>query len=254
MMDYSNKVVMITGANRGIGKAIADKFYSQGAYLALGIRNIDRFSNIYDPKRVLITQVDVRVDDNLYTFSKIVQEHYGNIDILINNAGVDQPCSIFDITKDYLDDVMNTNFTSMVLLTKYVVQNMVKNKSGNIINLSSIAGKEGTANHIAYTASKHAVIGFTKCLARELITYGIRVNAICPGLIQTDMLTNYFADLSKQTGSGNDQELIKMIEKTPRKVIGNPLDVANLITFLCSDQAENIIGQCLNTDGGMLQF
>lgn len=253
-MRFKNKTVMITGANRGIGKAIAERFYKEGANLALGVRNPDSFSHKYDKNRVLVVKVDVRNESELENFCKLTVKKFVNIDILINNAGIDEPCSLLDISGKHLREMMEVNFISMVLLTKIVVKHMIKNKGGKIINLSSIAGKEGTPNHVAYTSSKHAVIGFTKCAARELIDYGIIVNCVCPGLIKTDMLTNFFRAYSKQIGSNEQEELQKMVKRTPRKKIGNPKDVANLVAFLSSGEAVNIIGQAINTDGGYLQF
>jgi len=130
---------------------------------------------------------------------------------------------------------------------------MNKKKYGKIINMSSIAGKEGTLYHTAYVSSKHAVIGATKCMARELISQGITVNAVCPGLINTDMLQNFFRDYAKLTGKSAEEELNAMIQQTPRGKMGSPEDVAELVGFLCSDKAANIIGHAINTDGGILQ-
>lgn len=245
---------MITGANRGIGLAIAKSFYDKGACLSLGIRNISEFDNPFEAERCLIVQVDVRSESELESYHNKTLERFKKVDILINNAGIDKPCSLLNITSTYLSEMMMVNFQSVVLLSKYVATTMISNKGGWIINLSSIAGKEGTPFHIGYTASKHAVIGFTKCAARELIKHNIIVNAVCPGLIQTDMLTNYFDEYAALTSEDKEEELKAMIARTPSGKVGRPEDVANLIIFLCSGNAQNIIGQSINTDGGFLQW
>ncbi len=245
---------MITGANKGIGFAIAKAFYDQGALLSLGIRDVVNFNNPFDEKRCLLVKVDVSVEQELKAYYEATIERFKTVDILINNAGIDKPCPLIEITSEYLNDMMNVNFNSMVLLSKYVALNMIKNKSGRIINISSIAGKEGTPHHIAYTASKHAVIGFTKSAARELIRHDIYVNAICPGLIKTDMLTNFFSEYANQIGGNKEEEFTQMVNKTPRGVIGQPDDVAHLVLFLTSEKSKNIIGQAINTDGGFLQW
>jgi len=253
-MIFKDKTIMITGANKGIGKAIADHFYNEGAFLSLGIRNPDSFIHNYDSTRVAVIKVDVSIESELGNFYQSTIKNFNNIHVLVNNAGIDSPCSLLDITADHLRSIMEVNFISMVLLTKIVAKHMINNKYGRIINISSIAGKEGTPYHIAYTASKHAVIGFTKSVARELIDYGITVNAVCPGLIKTDMLINFFIEYSKQIHGDDKEELQKMIQRTPRRVVGSPEDVANLVAFLSCDKASNIVGQAINTDGGYLQF
>jgi NAD(P)-dependent dehydrogenase (short-subunit alcohol dehydrogenase family) len=252
--EFNNKVVMITGANRGIGKSLADYFYARGAIIVLGVRHPSTTEVTYDSARCLVYELDVRNEKQLLGFYTSTIERFGKIDVLINNAGVDKPCGLLDIELEYLHDMMSVNFYSMVLLTKLVASNMIQNRFGRVINISSIAGKEGTPHHIAYASSKHAVIGFTKCAARELIKYNITVNSVCPGLIKTDMLENFFEEYSSQTGSAKDQELSLILDKTPRGVIGRPEDVAHLVGFLCLEGSINIVGQAINTDGGLLQW
>lgn len=251
---FKNKVVMITGANRGIGKGIADYFYREGALLALSTRDPAGVLDRYDAYRCVVCQVDVRDQKQLAAFYQATISHFGKIDVLINNAGIDKPCPLQEISLDYLHDMMSVNFYSMVMLSKLVSASMIQNKFGRIINISSIAGKEGTPHHIAYVSSKHAVIGFTKCAARELIKYNITVNTVCPGLIETDMLKTFFKEYAEQTGSDSQKELAVLLDKTPRAAIGKPEDVAHLIGFLCLDASANIIGQAINTDGGLLQW
>ena len=253
-MDVKPSVVMITGANRGIGRAIADRFYADGAQLALGVRDPAGFLHPYAPQRCLVAPTDVRSEPALQAYTEATLARFGRIDVLVNNAGVDEPQPLSQITAKHLHDVMSVNFYAAVLLTKLVSQAMIAQGAGTVINISSIAGKEGTPHHIAYTASKHALLGFTKCAARELIGHGITVNAVCPGLVDTRMLRTFFERLGEQTGASPDRELQAMIAKTPRGEVADPADVACLVTFLASPGGRNIVGQAINTDGGLLQW
>jgi 3-oxoacyl-[acyl-carrier protein] reductase len=255
-MNFSKKTVIVTGASRGIGKAIALYFYEKGANVVFAVRNSNKLelpNAISSSKRAFIIEVDVTKTADIKAMVDATMKRFGQIDILINNAGVDQPCPLVDITEKHLDYVWDINVKAVVMCSKYVAKEMIKRKYGKIINLSSIAGKEGTLYHIAYSSSKHAVIGITKSMAQELIPYNINVNAVCPGLINTDMLQNFFKEYAKLCGTNADDELNKMIEKTPRGKMGEPRDVAELIGFLSSDNAINIVGHAFNTDGGILQ-
>jgi NAD(P)-dependent dehydrogenase (short-subunit alcohol dehydrogenase family) len=255
-MNFTNKTVIVTGASRGIGKGIALYFYENGANVVFAMRNVQKYDlpeSAVSSDRALLVKVDVTKTADIKNMVKQTIEKFSKIDILINNAGVDQPMPLLDITEEHLDYVWDTNVKALVMCSKYVAKEMIKNKYGKIINLSSIAGKEGTLYHIAYSSSKHAVIGVTKSMARELIPYNINVNAVCPGLINTDMLQGFFKDYAKLTNTSAKDELNKMIELTPRGEMGTPQDVAELIGFLCSDNAKNIVGHAFNTDGGILQ-
>lgn len=255
-MNYSKKTVIVTGASRGIGKAIALYFYEKGANVVFAVRNPNKLelpSAISSSKRSFIIEVDMTKTADIKAMVDATIKRFGQIDILINNAGVDQPCPLVDITEKHLDYVWNINVKAVVMCSKYVAKEMIKRKYGKIINLSSIAGKEGTLYHIAYSSSKHAVIGVTKSMAQELIPYNINVNAVCPGLINTDMLQNFFKEYAALCGTNAEDELNKMIRQTPRGKMGEPRDVAELIGFLASDNAANIVGHAINTDGGILQ-
>ena len=250
----SPRVVMITGASRGIGRAVADRFYAEGDVLSLGVRNPEDVAGRYEASRCLTFPLDVTEYEALQRYTEATVQRFGTVDVLVNNAGIDEPVPLSGITAEHLHRVMATNFHSAVLLTRHVAEVMTRNGGGAVINVSSIAGKEGTPHHIAYTASKHALLAFTKCAARELIGRSIRVNAVCPGLIHTRMLVNFFEDYSAQIGTTAPEALQQMIEKTPRGTMGSGEDVAELISFLASPRTRNIVGQAINTDGGLLQW
>lgn len=254
--EFTDKIVIVTGASRGIGLAVAEYFLENGATVVCGVRHPKKliFSKYKkDSDRILILPLDVTNETSIKSFVQKTIQKFGIIDILVNNAGVDQPRPLTEITAKHWNYVMGTNVTGLIFMSKYVVMEMLKRKHGVIINLSSIAGKEGVPYHSAYVASKHAVIGITKCLARELIPDGIRVNAVAPGLINTDMLQGFFKEFAQITHTNAKKELQKMIDLTPRGAMGKPADVAQLIGFLASDKATNIIGHTFNTDGGILQ-
>jgi NAD(P)-dependent dehydrogenase (short-subunit alcohol dehydrogenase family) len=246
----------VTGANRGIGAAIAQSLHTAGANVVLTMRTPTDYSlpkEMQASKRCLVLKLDVTSEVEIQESITETISHFGGLDILINNAGVDEPRGILDITAEHLDSIWDVNVKGLIMCTKYASQYMVAKQKGVIVNMSSIAGKEGTAYHTAYTSSKHAVIGITKSLARELAPYNIRVNSICPGLINTRMLKKFFKDYAKLTKTDAETELLKMVAQTPRGKIGEPQDVANLVTFVCSDEAANITGQAISTDGGLLQ-
>ena len=254
---FGGKVVVITGAGSGIGAAAARRFWNEGAAVVLVGRTEAKLAKVaqgLDQERCLIQVADVAKPEDVDRLISSTAARFGAIDVLVNNAGVAGVGGFRDKPDSDWHEVMSVNFYSAVLLTKLVSQAMIAQGAGKVINISSIAGKEGTPHHIAYTASKHALIGFTKCAARELIGHGIAVNAVCPGLVDTRMLRTFFERLGQQTGASPDHELQAMIAKTPRREIGDAADVAHLVAFLASSGARNIVGQAINTDGGLLQW
>lgn len=257
-MEFINKTAIITGASQGIGEAIAIAFAEEGANVVLASRNIislERVAKIIgDKNRVLIIRTDVTKISDIKKMVRATIKKFRGVDILINNSGIDDPKKIEDISTSHLDKVWSVNIKGPIFCSKEVVPFMKKQKYGKIINISSICGKDGNAYHTAYVTSKFALIGFTQTLANELTSYGINVNAVCPGPIETEIFKKFFQVYPKLTGRTTDEEKILMINKTMRKRLGIPRDVANLVLFLASDKSQNIVGQAINTDGGFLRF
>lgn len=238
------KVILVTGCNKGIGKAIAERFAEEGAIVYVNSRkegSLDSFSKELSIKNntiVIPVYFDVNNSSEVKQAFVRISTDQKRLDCLINNAGIMHDALIGMITKKSLDEHFNTNVFAVVDLVQYATKLMRKQKSGSIINISSIVGVEGSIGQLAYSASKGAVISLTKTASKELAPHNIRVNAIAPGVIDTDLLSNLNSD---------KMSLIKSRIGLGR--IGNPTDVANLALFLASDLSSYITGQIIGVDG-----
>lgn len=241
------KVAIITGASRGIGKAIAETFIAQGATVAFTYLSSDEKAKALE---VELTQnggtakgfkSNASEFDAAQKLADDVLETFGKIDILVNNAGITQDNLLMRMTEQQWDDVMNTNLKSAFNLTKAVLRPMLKARKGSIINMSSVVGVSGNAGQANYSASKAGMIGFTKSIAQELGSRDIRCNAIAPGFIETEMT----ATLDPAVVQG-------WRDNIPMKRGGTPEDVANVTVFLASDLSAYVTGQTINVCGGML--
>lgn len=246
-MALNNKVALITGGSRGIGKEIALELARNGVNIAISyVSNGEKANEVleeiksYGVKAVAI-KTNVSVEEDVTQMIKTIEEELGIIDILVNNAGVTKDNLLIRMKEEDWDEVMNVNLKGTFLCTKAVSRAMMKKKYGKIINISSVVGVMGNAGQGNYSASKAGVIGFTKSMAKELASRGIRVNAIAPGFIQTDM-TEGLKDEIKET----------MLKEIPLNYFGNPKDIANLVVFLASESSDYITGQVINVDGGMI--
>lgn len=246
-MSLNNKVALITGGSRGIGRAIALELAKNGVNIAISyINNEDKAKeaideiNSYGVKAIAI-KANVSVELEVQQMIKQVEEELETIDILVNNAGITRDNLLIRMKEEDWDEVMDTNLKGTFLCTKAVSRAMMKKRYGKIINISSVVGIMGNAGQGNYSASKAGVIGFTKSMAKELASRGIRVNAIAPGFIQTDM-TDVLTDEVKET-----------IQKSiPLNILGKAQDIANLVVFLASENSDYITGQIINVDGGMI--
>ncbi len=236
------KTVFITGGARGIGKAMATLFYENGYNVALNYNCSEKeaiqLKESY--KGILTLQGDVSNEDDVKRMIDAAVSYFGKIDILVNNAGVSFSSLITQTTLSEWERLFSVNVTGTFLCSKYAAKNMIARHSGCIINISSIWGVQGASCESCYSASKGAVIAFTKALAKELGPSGIRVNSISPGFIDTDMNKN----ISKEDRRAFSQE-------TPLERIGSADEVAKAALFLASDDASFITGQILGCDGGI---
>ncbi|MEM0362451.1 MAG: 3-oxoacyl-ACP reductase FabG [Sulfolobaceae archaeon] len=248
MMNLNGKIAIVTGAASGIGRAIAFKLASLGSTLILGDIKIDELKNVAEiisnetKSKVIPLYVNVADFNSTKEFYEKATSILGvdYVDILVNNAGINRDALFVKMTYEQWDEVIKVDLYSMFNMTKQVVEGMIRRNYGRIINMSSMSwlGNIGQAN---YSAAKAGVIGFTKTLARELAKYGITVNAICPGFIDTPM-TRAVPEKIRQ----------KIIERIPMGRIGKPEDVANLVAFLASDEASYITGEVISVSGGLV--
>ncbi len=242
-----NKTALITGATRGIGKGIAEIFAQHGANVAFTFNSSVEAATALenDLKSFGVTakgyQSNAANFDAAQELAKNVIEEFGGIDILINNAGITKDNLLMRISEEDFDKVIEVNLKSVFNLTKAVIRPMMKQRSGSIINMSSVVGVKGNAGQTNYAASKAGILGFTKSVALELGSRNIRCNAIAPGFIETEM-----------TGALPEETVNSWRESIPLKRGGSPEDIANACVFLASDMATYITGQTLNVDGGML--
>lgn len=241
------KIAYITGATRGIGKQIAITLAEAGYDIAINYRkeNEELQNTKHEIEQTgakcLSLQGDVSNYEDCEKIAKEIIEEYGKIDILVNNAGITKDTLLMRMKKEDFEDVINVNLVGTFNMTKNVIPYMMKNRSGRIINISSVVGVSGNAGQANYAASKAGIIGFTKSLAKEVGSRNILVNSIAPGFIETAM-----TDVLKE-------EIKEEIAKTiPLKRMGKAQDVANVVKFLASEESSYITGQVIHVDGGML--
>ena len=242
-----NKVAFITGATRGIGRQIAITLAKEGFDIAINYRKenedlIETKKMVEDQKvKCFTVQGDVSSFEDSERMVKDIIEEFNHIDILVNNAGITKDMLLMRMKKEDFESVIGVNLVGTFNITKNVIPCMMKNRSGRIINVSSVVGISGNAGQTNYSASKAGIIGFTKSLAKEVGSRNILVNAVAPGFIETQM-----TDVLKE-------EVKEEISKTiPLKRMGTVEDVANVVKFLASKDSSYITGQVINIDGGML--
>jgi 3-oxoacyl-[acyl-carrier protein] reductase len=245
-MILKGKNAIVTGSSRGIGRAIALKFADMGANVVLNYRSDVNSVNevIKEIEAKGVKAVAIQGDVSNFEDSKRIIdeaiEKLGSVDILVNNAGITKDSLIMRMKEEDFDKVIEVNLKGVFNCVKHAVPVMMKQKSGRIINISSVVGLSGNAGQANYAAAKAGIIGLTKSIAKEIASRGVTVNAIAPGFIETDM-TGVLSDKTKET--------IKL--NIPLKRLGSPEDIANTAAFLASDMASYITGQVISVDGGM---
>jgi len=242
-----DKVAVVTGGARGIGREISGTFLKEGAVVYIfdvdrgqGDKTVREFKSVYGKNKINFLEVDITNEENVESsIEKIIGIEEG-IDILVNNAGITRDNLILRMSLEDWQKVIDINLTGAFICSKYIVKNMVKKRSGKIINISSIVGVHGNAGQSNYSSSKAGIIGLTKTLARELAGRNILVNAIAPGYIETEM-TEKLSDKVKE----------KLMEQIPTRRLGSVKDVAKTVLFLASDDSNYITGTVISLDGGM---
>lgn len=246
-MHLTGKTAIVTGGSRGIGRAIALCLAEEGANVAViyagNTAAAEETQKAIAEKggQAIAIQCDVAKEDAVTAMMKQVKEQFGSIDILVNNAGITRDGLLMRMKTADWQAVLDTNLTGTFFCTKAVTKIMMKQRSGAIVNLTSVVGLTGNAGQANYAAAKSGIIGFTKSVAKELASRGIRVNAVAPGCIDTDM-TAVLSDAVKD----------EMLKTIPLGRVAQPEEVAKAVLFLVSDCASYITGQVLNVDGGMV--
>jgi len=241
------KTAIVTGASRGIGRAIAIKFARLGANVVVNYRKSeDAVKDVVKEiealgVKALAIQADISSYDDAQNMMKKCIEEFGSLDILVNNAGITKDGLVMRMKEEDFDSVINTNLKGAFNCIRHVSSIMLKQRSGRIINISSVSGLTGNAGQVNYSSAKAGIIGMTKSVAREFGGRGVTCNAVAPGYIQTDM-TDDLPDKAKDT----------IMSSIPLKRLGTPEDVANIVAFLASEEASYITGQVINVDGGMV--
>jgi 3-oxoacyl-[acyl-carrier protein] reductase len=245
MSQLANQIAVVTGAGRGIGRAIALKFASAGADIVCVSRTAENAGKVAGEVKAMgrsawAWAVDVADSGAVAEAGGKILAETGRVDILVNNAGITRDGLIVRMSEEDWDAVLDTNLKGAFLFAKAFTRAMMKRRSGRIINVASIIGLIGNAGQCNYAASKAALIGFTKSLARELASRGITVNALAPGFIETDM-----------TAVINEQVRQELLAKIPLNCFGQPEDIANVALFLAGPESRYLTGQVLAVDGGM---
>jgi 3-oxoacyl-[acyl-carrier protein] reductase len=242
-----NKIALVTGASRGIGRGVALKFAEQGATVCFTyLSSESKAKELEEELKAFGVNAKAYKSDaaNFNAAEQLINDivaEFGTIHIVVNNAGITKDNLLMRITEEAWDDVINTNLKSVFNITKAVQRTMLKQKSGSIINMSSVVGVNGNAGQSNYAASKAGINGFTKSIAKELGSRNIRCNAIAPGFIETEM-----------TAALDEKNLMEWRNNIPLKRGGSPDDVANVALFLASDMSSYVTGQVINVCGGML--
>ena len=241
----NGQIVLVTGASRGIGNAIALTLGGAGATVigtATSEEGADNISKIFSESDILGKGMKLNVTDNdqITSVLKAVTDEYGAVDVLINNAGITRDNILVRMKEEEWDDIINTNLSSVYRMSKAVLRGMIKKRSGRIISITSVVGSMGNAGQSNYAAAKAGIMGFTKSLAREVGVRGITVNAIAPGFIETDM-----------TDSLPEDQKAVLASQIPMGRLGTVDEVAQAVLFLASDSGAYITAQTLHVNGGM---
>lgn len=246
-MKNEKKVAIVTGSSRGIGKEIASELARNDYRVLINYKSSQKIAGELKEKLISegcdvdIFKADVSKSRDVDELFSYCLKKYGTIDLLVNNAGVSLEGLITEVTEKEWDNVIDTNLKSVFLCSKKVLNTMISNHSGKIINITSMWGVAGGSCEVVYSASKAGIIGFTKALAKEVGPSGINVNAIAPGVIMTDMM-----------GKFSDDDITALKDETPLMRVGSTEDVASLVVYLASEKSDFITGQIIGVNGGFV--
>ena len=255
-MLLNGKTALITGGGRGIGREIALTFARQGARIAVAARTADQVEQVAREigNNAIALVCDVSDSESVTRMFSDMRERLGDADILVNNAGIAESATLVNTTDELWHRHISINLSGTFYCTRAALPAMLKKGWGRVINVASIAAKTGAPYVSAYTASKHGVLGLTRTLALEVATAGITVNAICPGYVETEMVTRGIDQITKKTGRSPEEALEALKKMSPQNRLVTSEEVAALALLLASDEGRGINGQGINIDGGTVLY
>ncbi|MDY6880431.1 MAG: SDR family oxidoreductase [Desulfatiglans sp.] len=254
----SGRKALITGASRGIGRAIAVKYAQEGADLFLCATDMKKLEETRAQasefgNRIELYSVDVAERNAVETMVQTAVDTLGQVDVLVNSAGTYKPSPFVDYTFEDFDRIMKVNLYGPFNVTQFVLRDMLKRNQGKVVNIASTAGKWASANQSAYNMSKHGLVGMTRCLGLEMAQKGITVNAICPGVVETDMMLCEFGQgHAKIMGTTPDEALAWVKQRIPMGRWLKAEEIAFLAVYLASSESDGMTGQSILLDAGML--
>jgi NAD(P)-dependent dehydrogenase (short-subunit alcohol dehydrogenase family) len=251
------QVAIVTGASRGIGRAIAEAYAAEGASLCLIATDTSRLQEVKDSlglpdERIMTLGLNVTERDACFAAVAQVEERFGRDDVLVNNAGVYRSKPFLDYAPQDFQDMLDVNLFGVLHFMQACLPGMQARRHGRIVNIASTAGKWGSRNQSAYNVSKHAVVGLTRCVALEASPYAVTVNAICPGFVQTDMVETLKAQVAQSSGMSGDDMVKAALARVPLGRVLNPGEIASLTVYLGSHESRGMTGQSILLDGGMV--
>ena len=257
-MKLPDRVALVTGGGRGIGRAIALAFAREGAHVAVTARTAAELDAVAAEiralgRKALAVSCDVGERAQVDQAVRRVAEGLGPVEILVNNAGIAVSAKLLDTDDALWERHLRVNLTGAFLMTRAVLPAMLAARWGRVVNVASIAGRQGYPYVAAYTASKHGLLGLTRALAQEVVTAGVTVNAICPGYVATELTWASARNIQERTGRTYDEAVRSLAAYSPQKRLIEPEEVAAVAVLLASDEARGVTAQAWNVDGGAVQ-
>ncbi len=254
-MRLGDRVALVTGGGRGIGAAVARALASEGARVAVASRTLTEIDEVareltQSGSQSIAVQCDVSRPEEITAAVAQVQEEWGRVDLLINNAGVAFSAPLHSQSLDDWERIFRINVTGTFLCTQACLPGMYERGWGRVVNVASVAGLGGAKYIAAYSASKHAVLGFTKCVALEAAARGVTVNAVCPGYVDTELTRVSIDRIMQKTGMNQGQAMQVLCKANPQGRLFTPEEVAHLVLMLCLPESQGVNGQALVLDGG----